>query len=151
MWIHRPTGTNQRQTLEEMTWSRITMLICYLLSDPWAGEQLARFVLDAVTHSYHSGAAEIWVVWLGHWHYWTKLRCWNLYMLEQCKVKIAYTQRVQPGGRVAFGEKKKLDCSGIGFEDMSFVHCHPVPSNKNQYMAHKHSNVYLLYKWIMLF
>lgn len=98
------------------------MLVCYLLSDPWAGEQLVRFVLDAVTHSYHSGAAEIWVVWLGHWHYWTKLWCWNLYMLEWCKVKIAYTQRVRPGGRVAFGGKKKLDCSGIGFEDMPFVH-----------------------------
>lgn len=95
-----------------MTWSRITMLVCYLLSDPWAGEQLVRFVLDAVTHSYHSGAAEIWVVWLGHWHYWTKLWCWNLYMLEWCKAKIAYTQRVRPGEEWHLGEKKNWTALG---------------------------------------
>ena len=121
VWIHRSTETNQRQTWKEMTWSQITMLVCYLLSVPWAGEKLAMFVLDEVTQSYHSVVAEIWVVWLGDWHYWTKLWYWNLYTLEWCKVKIAYTQNVRPGGRVAFGEKK-LNCSGIGFEDMPFVH-----------------------------
>ena len=52
-----------------MTCSQSTMLVCYLLSDPWAGEQLAMFVLDEVTQSYHSVVAEIWVVWLGDWHY----------------------------------------------------------------------------------
>ena len=117
VWTHRPTGTNQQQTLKEMTRSQITMLVCYLLSDPWAGEQRARFVLRVTIQGQLKSGLCGWGAGI------TELNCGAEICTRWDSAKLRLPiPRVRPGGSVAFGKKKKLDCSGIRCEDMPFVH-----------------------------
>ena len=107
VWTHRPTGTNQQQTLKEMTRSQITMLVCYLLSDPWAGEQRARFVLRVTIQGQLKSGLCGWGAGI------TELNCGAEICTRWDSAKLRLPiPRVRPGGSVAFGKKKNWTALG---------------------------------------